>query len=365
MSAAPIQPPEVPPYQFQVLIPEVFSEIIRASSPSTKALCAQAHGSEVYVGCSNGELLRFSLQTNNPNAPESYTLLSRQSLPNDKPIDELVLVPSLGRVLVLSDHQIHFYTLPALDPVSPQVIKPIRNVVTFAVDDQHLRRPPMLSSDVPQRVDPVEFCVIKRSTISMYSLRERLFFQKEVPLPNGATLARRSGRYMCVADQKNYNMIDLQEAQMFPLLPLSQAFDSDVAVKPHITVVSPMEFLILSWTGSNTLGVFITGEGEAVRGTLEWPSHPESVCLDYPYIATLLPNNTIEIHNVDTQNIVQVVPAPPGSEDRTRLVWSANGFMVPSYQRSEKLKAVRVPLRRMQASTKRTHEDQLASEMGS
>lgn len=56
------------------------------------------------------------------------------------------------------------------------VIKPIRNVVTIAVDEQHLRRP--VRSDPSQPADAVEFCVIKRNTIALYSLRERLFFQK-------------------------------------------------------------------------------------------------------------------------------------------------------------------------------------------
>lgn len=48
-----------------------------------------------------------------------------------------------------------------------------------------------------------------------------------------------------------------------------------------ITVISPMEFLILSWDGAASLGLFITGEGEPVRGTLEWASHPLSVS-EYP-----------------------------------------------------------------------------------
>lgn len=76
-------------------------------------------------------------------------------------------------------------------------------------------------------------------------------------------------------------MINLSSAEMIPLLPLSQAYDSPVRVKPMITVISPMEFLILSWDGAASLGLFITGEGEPVRGTLEWASHPLSVS-EYP-----------------------------------------------------------------------------------
>ncbi len=65
---------------------------------------------------------------------------------------------------------------------------------------------------------------------------------------------------------------------MIPLLPISQALDTTIVVKPSITAITESEFLILSWTGASTLGVFITGDGDPVRGTLEWPSHPEAIC---------------------------------------------------------------------------------------
>ena len=73
-------------------------------------------------------------------------------------------------------------------------------------------------------------------------------------------------------------MIDLVQASMVPLLPISQAADTTVAVKPLITVITENEFLLLSWTGASTIGVFITGDGDPVRGTLGWPSHPEAIC---------------------------------------------------------------------------------------
>ena len=43
-------------------------------------------------------------------------------------------------------------------------------------------------NDIPVPVEPVEFCVVKRNAISLYSLRERLFFQKatiSMIQPNG------------------------------------------------------------------------------------------------------------------------------------------------------------------------------------
>ena len=89
-------------------------------------------------------------------------------------------------------------------------------------------------------------------------------------------MARRTGSHLCVADQDNYNLIDLDAGLLFPVLPLSQD-PSSPPVKPSITVIGENEFLVLSWTGASTLGVFITGEGDPVRGTLEWPTHPKHV----------------------------------------------------------------------------------------
>lgn len=358
MTSAPINPLDVPPYQLQPLISSVLDSVSRTSGPPVQVRCAQALGSEIYVGCTNGELLRFALQANNPDTPESYTLLSRQSVTNERPVQEIVLLPSLLLALVLADHQVFIYTLPSLDMIAPTAIKPIRNVVTIAVDEQHLSR--SIRTDSSQPTEPVEFCVVKRNAIALYSLRERLYFQKEIPLPSGGILAKRTGQYLCVADKENYNVIDLEAASLVPLLPLSQALDG-LAVRPLITVISENEFLILSWTGATTLGVFVTGEGDPVRGTLEWPSHPEAVCLDYPYITTLLPNNTIEIHSVETQTIVQVISAPPASPsspgsqaamDRKRLIACSNGFLIPSSQRSDKLR--RTPLRLL----RKRHEEE-------
>ncbi|KAF5369004.1 hypothetical protein D9758_002863 [Tetrapyrgos nigripes] len=346
--ASPLIAVAVPPYQVQPLIETVFS-LPASALEGVQARCAQAYGSEIYVGCSNGELLRFALQADDPNKSESYTLLSRQSVPLDKPIEDILLVPSISRALVQSDSQLHFYTIPSLDPVPSNIIRPIRQVVTFTVDYLHLKRPPFSgSSPVPQAVD---LCVVKRNALLLFSLREKLFYQKEIPFPLGGTLARRIGNSLCISDRTegNYNFVNLEKAENFPLLPLSQALDGDFIPEPSITVTGDDEYLICSWTGQNTLGLFINSNGDPVRGTLEWPAYPKAVCLDYPYITTLLPNDTIEIHNIDTQQLAQIVPAPASPSpfpERSRLISSLSGYLVPSTQRSSKMRIVPVRLLR-------------------
>ncbi|PBK89833.1 hypothetical protein ARMGADRAFT_995882 [Armillaria gallica] len=345
MTSAPTNPVDVPPYQIQNLI-------AGASEPglaTSEVRCAQALGSEIYVGFANGQLVRFALQADDPNKLESYTVLSRQTLPNDKAVDEIVLLPCISRALILSDNQIHFFTIPSLDVVA---IKPIRHVVTFAVDHQHLRRPAASPSTPMHQLDPVEFTVIKRSSLSMYVLRDKLLYITEIPLPGGASLARRTGQSLCIAGKTDYQIVDLENASMFSIIPISQTLEPpQFPIKPSITVIDANEFLILSYTGVSTLGLFITSNGDPVRGTLEWPQHPESVCYDYPYITSLLPNGTIEVHGIETQSIVQVIPAPVPSSNtepiqRKKLVPSLQGYLVPSTEKSAKMRAVPVNLLR-------------------
>jgi vacuolar protein sorting-associated protein 3 len=72
--------------------------------------------------------------------------------------------------------------------------------------------------------------------------------------------------------------VDLRAASLTPLIPISQAPDSEQVLKPLITVINDHEFLVCSWSGAGTMGLFINSNGEPVRGTLEWPTYPEAIC---------------------------------------------------------------------------------------
>jgi hypothetical protein len=122
---------------------------------------------------------------------------------------------------------------------------------------------------------------IKGCVLAFLAICIQLEPPQEIPLPAGATFARRSGNTLCFSDKENYNILQLSTATLLPVLPLSQAPPNDPTsqnVKPAILVTGDNEFLICSWTGTNSLGLFITGDGDPVRGTLEFSSHPESLC---------------------------------------------------------------------------------------
>ena len=69
---------------------------------------------------------------------------------------------------------------------------------------------------------------------------------------------------------------------------------------------------------------------------------PIPIGLDYPNITTLLPNGMVEIHSVETQAIIQVVPPPPDgdtvADQRIGLVASVGGYIVPFSEHSEKMR---------------------------
>lgn len=76
----------------------------------------------------------------------------------------------------------------------------------------------------------------------------------------------------------------------------------------------------------------------------------------------MLPNQTIEIHNVETQALVQMVsltssrssrisPSSPRDTEPHQLIFSHHGYLVPSAERAERLRIVFVPLLQTETSS--------------
>ena len=87
-----------------------------------------------------------------------------------------------------------------------------------------------------------------------------------------------------------------------------------------------------------------------------WPNCCSPLGLDYPYVTALLPDQSIQVHDIDSQEIAQVLPPPPPpslnatspaallSAERRALAMSSSGFLVPLQQRPEKLVLTKVNL---------------------
>ncbi|KAG8960758.1 hypothetical protein FRC00_014207 [Tulasnella sp. 408] len=297
---------------------------------------------DIIVGCTDGTLIRYSVRDDDALSGDPYTIASLQTVPGGKAVDKIALVPSLGKALVLSGGVIHFYTLPALDPLPASVISPLRGVTEFAIDETAVRNTNNAPSN--QNIPPIRLCVVRRRVVVVYALRERLTQVKDIPFPNGATKACLSGPHLCLADPKSYWIVNLDAGEALELMEWSQ--DQSLPprhVKPLIVVSDPSEFMLAIWTGNGALGFFMTGTGDPTRGTLEYPQHPLSMCIDYPYVAALLPNGTIEIHSIVTFSIVAVLSCPTTLQP-CLLSSSVGGYLVPSLQRNNAIKPTVIPL---------------------
>lgn len=115
-----------------------------------------------------------------------------------------------------------------------------------------------------------------------------------------------------------YKLINLQQSFVTELIPTPQVpvtptllLGSGTQPRPLVAVVKQDEFLLVSGNEEGQIGLFINGNGDPIRGTLQWSSYPKALCVEFPYVAALLRNNSIEIHNILDQTLLQTIPLDP------------------------------------------------------
>jgi hypothetical protein len=143
-------------------------------------------------------------------------------------------------------------------------------------------------------------------------------------LVDGAITLTRHSRILCLADSQMYKLINLQQSSVTSLIPTPQVSitsptllgsGTQLVPRPLVAVVRQDEFLVVSGSAENqTIGIFVNANGDAIRGTLQWSSYPKSLCVEFPYVAALLRNHSIEIHNILDQQLLQTIPLDPAME---------------------------------------------------
>ncbi|GAA6028594.1 hypothetical protein JCM8097_007301 [Rhodosporidiobolus ruineniae] len=331
------------------------------------------------VGDDEGAQVPSGLLSPTPGSPGRRTPVKPQSAlefldevvvtPTKKAADRIALLPRLDKAILLSEGIMTFHSLPALTPLNVQSFPSIRGVATFAVDENELA-----GGGSP---DAMHVVAIKRRTVHWLKVtNEGVTSVKDLPLRGGALVSVLRKNHICIADAENYSIVDLVAAEALPLLPISQVphpdplptpsssaaaggaatppapGGPDPRQRPAIACVGENEFLVASHTGSTTLGVFVNELGEPCRGTLEWASNCRSLVVDSQYSIALLHNNTIEIHSIHSQEIVQVVQLPvsssvppsPLSFQPRSLAKSWMGLELGHATGANKLEVVSVPL---------------------
>ncbi|ORZ12536.1 vacuolar sorting protein 39 domain 2-domain-containing protein [Lobosporangium transversale] len=273
----------------------------------------------LYLGTSDGILLHYTIDeqiSSESDLPRSR-LVQRKTLGFGKKVVERIMVISCLRMaIVLCDSAMTFYSLPGFSPFAHQVLPPIKGVTAFC-DDSSQRG--QLAED-----GSVRLCITKRRTIQFYSLwSDAISEPRELNLPNGALVVTRWRNIVCVADSNDFNLIDIRVGRMIPVLPVVQNGPGSSAqvLKPVCLPIAENEFLLASATssGQTAIGIFCSGSGDPVRGTLQWSSYPRALAVEFPYVTALLRGNIIEIHNILDQKLVQSIRLDPSIELRTLM----------------------------------------------
>ncbi|KAI5477112.1 TGF beta receptor associated protein [Pseudohyphozyma bogoriensis] len=364
--SAPSSPPQASLARFGQLVSNVTAGATGAAAgdptkvPSVRSV--EASGKTVWIGASDGRVRRYEVdeesvlweRSRSPAPPGSRAgspwsgssggrrtpttsptpkeVISGLDLLDEtvvtqgrKAADRIALMERLGKAVLLSEGLMTFHSLPTLAPLPVHAFPAMKGVTTFALDDAEL-----VGGGSP---GAVHICAIKRRSVHLLKVTNDGVTQlKELALRSGALISVFRKRHVCIADAENYSIIDFDAEMALPLLPISQAPNEDdqppstsatsstppppgfdPRQRPAVACVGKNEFLIASHTGSTTLGVFVTESGDPCRGTLEWGSNLRSLVVDMPYAAALLFNDTIEIHSVNTQEIVQVIQLPKSS----------------------------------------------------
>ncbi|KAJ3320254.1 transforming growth factor, beta receptor associated protein 1 [Boothiomyces sp. JEL0866] len=247
-------------------------------------------GSDLYIGLSDGTVAHYSLGNLLEKDSHVNSMLLKRIVVGRTSCTKIVAVPSESKLLVLSDAALNFYNLD--HSLTQTNISPLKGVLAFCMD-KNIK-------------SPIGLSVSSRRGISYFELDEKLNLKKNIPMEGGAVMLSQYWGNICAADTKVYNLVSLKSNKINPLFP----YDSDV-LEPIVINISENEFLLVTASAQGFgIGVFISSNGDPIRGTLQWPVVPISIEFQYPYIISLLKNASIQVHNLETQNLVQSIDLP-------------------------------------------------------
>ncbi|WVF71576.1 hypothetical protein IAT40_006384 [Kwoniella sp. CBS 6097] len=319
---------------------------------SKEIRCVEGYGQNMYIGASDGTV-EWWICDGSPGASamNGWSMKHRHTLFPRRPVNKLYVLPKISKVLVVSDGTLHALSLPNLEPLPSSHVPPLRGVLSVILDDEELEWGGPGSEDLNAQMTVV---VVRRKGLGVYKLGNRMSAVKEIPLPAPPSEHALFASYLCAAipsttpDQSPlYSLIDLSDASLTEVLPVTQ-IDQAVAefeVNPNVVVIpGENEFLVTSYTGSSTMGVFLNGQGDPVRGTMEWASHPLRIAVESGFIIALLRDHTIIVHSLEDLDKPAQTVELPASLGAFELTYSPYGISVRDLVRDERMGPYRLKL---------------------
>ncbi|KAF4582957.1 hypothetical protein GQ602_006101 [Ophiocordyceps camponoti-floridani] len=184
--------------------------------------CVEYLNGNLYVGTSASELLHFVQIPPDP-ADKSRTPIfilasrlapafsdSSGALESSRPgVQEILLLPGVGKACVLCNWTVTFYSLPELSPLSGT--GQVKNCNWIGGTD--------LNRATPRGADVTVLLLLKRR-IQVVQVGESARAFKNIDYA-GSTLCVRRDSIACVADSKSYALLDIERQLKIPLMSIS------------------------------------------------------------------------------------------------------------------------------------------------
>ncbi|KAF5018720.1 hypothetical protein F66182_9279 [Fusarium sp. NRRL 66182] len=257
---------EVGPYVLRILLNEVPLSA-DGSQDDTKINCVEYLDSNLYVGTSASELLHFVQIPPDPNDPSGqpvYILASRlcpqyaetSVTPNSRPgVQQIVLLPRVGKACILCNWTATFYSLPELSPV---------------FGSTHVKNCNWIGGvDLNEPLGGATVLLSYMRKIQVVQIGEDARPLKRIDF-SGSTLSVRRDSIACVADSKSYALIDVDQQLKIPLMSISSLEET----------TSPSEIgHAQSIAADNSGGLLRSSSSTGNRTSSDVPGHSRSTSL--------------------------------------------------------------------------------------
>ncbi|KAF2396291.1 hypothetical protein EJ06DRAFT_233575 [Trichodelitschia bisporula] len=190
--------------------------------------CVEVWENNLYIGTSAGEILHhvyFPPDPNNPSDQPTYILASRSHPPTnqagDVGIQQILLLPAVGKACILSSNTLTFYSLPELSPAFTELsapytrLRPLTCGWVGGID---------LDAGEQENPDGVMIMMCLRNKIRLVKVGDEPVKIRDIEF-GGCLATVRRGNVACVADARSYALVDVVHRQKIPLFSISSMDD--------------------------------------------------------------------------------------------------------------------------------------------
>jgi len=188
---------------------------------SVKITCVELWESNLYVGTSAAEVLHFvaiAPASGDEDQAPTYIFASRlqptytqSNASQSKPgVQQIIVLPSIGKACLLANGTLSFYSLPELSPALRNAV--VSNCSWVGGTDLNV------SNENLEEGVVLTICVQKRIRLVRIGDEIRLIRNIEYP---GCLVSARRDQYACVADPQSYALLDVENQQKISLFPIS------------------------------------------------------------------------------------------------------------------------------------------------